>query len=147
MRLFIATPVYLKNYDEIKNKLSFLKAKWVENENLHITHKFIGEDNVENWKIDLKIPNEFIKIDGFGIFNNKILYLKATSKHINIIANQLNVKNFIPHITICRLKQMDNSVFEVLQNINIDAKIPFEVYLYSSILTKNGPIYKKIYKY
>jgi len=147
MRLFIATPVILKNYDEIKTKLSFIKGKWVKEENLHITHKFIGDDNPDKYKIKLNIPNEMIEIKGFGIFDNKILYLKANSPNINLIAKQLNVKNFIPHITICRLKEFDENIFKVLKNIDFYTKIPFEVYLYSSILTKNAPIYKKIYKY
>jgi len=147
MRLFIATPVTLP-LQIIKDKLSpFIDGKWVEGYNLHLTHKFIGEDKPENWKIDLEIPNEEIEIKGFGIFNNKILYMKANSPHIDAIAKQLNVKNFTPHITLCRMKKFDKKLFEILKNLNIYSKAQFKVYLYSSILTNKGPIYKKIHSY
>jgi 2'-5' RNA ligase len=148
MRLFIATPVTLPFYQIIKQKLSpYIQGKWVEGYNLHLTHKFIGDDNPDNWKIDLNIPNEKIEIKDFGIFNNKILYMKAISPHIDFIAKQLNVKNFTPHITLCRIKQLDDKLFEKLKTLDFSYKIEFEVNLYSSILTKKGPIYKKIYKY
>ena len=148
MRLFIATPVTIPFYQIIKDKLSpYIQGKWVEGYNLHLTHKFIGEDNPDNWQIDLKIPNEEIEIKGFGIFDNKILYMKATSPNINSIAKQLNVKNFTPHITLCRMKNFDTKLYDVLKTINLSTKTPFEVYLYSSKLTKKGPIYTKIYKF
>ena len=148
MRLFKATPIILPFYQFIKTQLSpFIEGKWVEENNLHLTHKFIGEDNPNNWKIKLKIPNETIKIYDFGIFNNKILYMKANSMHINFIAEQLNVKNFIPHITLCRMKKFDYKLFKVLKSLKFSTTAPFEVYLYSSILTNKSPIYTKIYKY
>jgi len=148
MRLFIATPVTLPFYQIIKSKLSpFIQGKWVEGYNLHLTHKFIGEDNPDNWKIDLKIPNEKIEIKGFGIFNNKILYMKANSPHIDAIAKELNVKNFTPHITLCRIKTFDKKLFDELKKLSFSHNIEFKVCLYSSILTKKGPIYKKIYTY
>jgi len=147
MRLFIATPVTLPFYQIIKEKFSpYIKGKWVEGYNLHITHKFIGDDNPENWKINLKIPNEEIEIKNFGVFNNKILYMKAFSANINYISEQLNIKNFIPHVTLCRIKQYNNEIFNNLE-LDLSTKIPFEVYLYGSILTNKGPIYKKLHKF
>ena len=95
----------------------------------------------------MKIPNEEIEIKGFGIFDNKILYMKANSPHIQEIAKQLNVKNFTPHITLCRMKKFDTKLYDVLKSIDLSTKSPFEVYLYSSKLTKKGPIYTKIYKF
>ena len=148
MRLFIATPALINNYEKLQQELSpFIKGKWTKKENLHLTHKFIGEDNPKRWQIPLNIPNETIRVQGFGIFNKKILYLKAYSKHINTIAKELGVKNFTPHITLCRMKEFQAPLLEKLQNINFSQTIPFEVYLYQSILTPNGPIYKKIFKY
>ena len=147
MRLFIATPVTLP-IGIIKNKLdSFIIGKWVEGYNLHLTHKFIGEDDPDNWKIDLKIPNEEIRIKGFGVFNDKILYMKAFSQNIDSIAKQLNVKNFTPHITLCRMKKFDKKIFDILSQLDISMTAKFDVYLYSSILTQKGPIYKKLYKF
>jgi len=148
MRLFIATPISLPFYQIIKQKLSpYIQGKWVEGYNLHLTHKFIGEDTPDNWKIDLKIPNEEIEIKDFGIFNNKILYMKANSPHIDTISKQLNVKKFTPHITLCRIKHFDTKLFDMINKLDFSSKSQFEVYLYSSLLTKKGPIYKKLYKF
>ena len=154
MRLFIATPVTLPIYGAIKEDLSkYIKGKWVEGWNLHLTHKFIGEDEPNKYETNLKIPNKKFKINGIGMFGNKILYLKtdiddSINKEINEKFDLKNDKPFVPHITLCRIKELKNGYKEALkkwENINIE--VPVEVYLYKSTLTKKGPIYEKIYKY
>ncbi|WP_457560623.1 RNA 2',3'-cyclic phosphodiesterase [Caminibacter sp.] len=157
MRLFIATPVTLPIYGAIKNSLSkYIEGKWVEGWNLHLTHKFIGEDEPEKYKVDLEIPNEKIKINGIGMFGNKVLFLNADSKHINKINEEINKKfnltndkPFKPHITLCRIKNIKDKKFydEVKRWENVNFEVPFDVYLYKSTLTKKGPVYEKIYKY
>ena len=149
MRLFIATPVKFLGYSSLKDKLSsYIRGKWVEGWNLHLTHKFIGDDDACKYKIDLNLPKEEINVNGIGVFNN-ILYLKANSKNINYVANKFNNNRFFPHITLCRIKEYKDKdkFFQELKNIKVDFKIPFEVYLYNSTLTKKGPIYEKIFKY
>ena len=155
MRLFIATPVTLPIYGAIKKDLEkYIDGKWVEGWNLHLTHKFIGEDEPEKYQIPLEIPNEKIKINGIGMFGNKILYLKAdigeeVNKEINEKFNLINDKPFKPHITLCRIKNIKDKKFfnELKKWEDINIEVPFEVYLYKSTLTKKGPIYEKIYKY
>ena len=155
MRLFIATPVNFPLYGFVKSKLSkYIKGKWVEGWNLHLTHKFIGEGDAEDFKFGLEIPNEDIEISGLEILGGRILYMKAHSPNISVINTQINQKlnlqnekPFLPHVTLCRIKEFDKKVFDELKNINIGFKVPFEVYLYKSTLTKKGPIYEKIYKY
>jgi 2'-5' RNA ligase len=156
MRLFIATPVNLPVYQAIKNDFKdVIEGKWVEGWNLHLTHKFIGEDNPEKYKIKLKVKNEKFKIKGMGLLNGKILYLKADiddsiNKKINEKFNLTNNKPFFPHITLCRIKNIKdkNKLNEKIKKWqDIEFEIPIEVYLYKSILTKKGPIYEKIYKY
>jgi len=148
MRLFVATPVTLPFYQSLKNDLApFVKGKFVEGYNLHLTHFFIGEDEPEKWHKKIIVPNEKITIQGFDKFKN-VLYLKATSKNIDLVANQFNNKNFIPHITICRFKELKNGYEEILKKYEkFKIEVPFEVWLYSSVLTSKGPIYKKLYKY
>ncbi len=154
MRLFIATPVILPIYKSIKNDLSkYIKGKWVEGWNLHLTHKFIGEDNPEKYKTELKVKNEKLKVNGIGMFGDKILYLKADidesiNKEINEKFNLKNEKPFIPHITLCRIKELKDGYKDALKKWkNIHFEMPLEVYLYKSTLTKKGPVYEKIYKY
>ncbi|WP_236618753.1 DUF2905 family protein [Lebetimonas sp. JH292] len=56
LRLFIATPIKLPIYQAIKNDFKdVIDGKWVEGWNLHLTHKFIGEDEPEKYKIKNKI--------------------------------------------------------------------------------------------
>ena len=154
MRLFIATPVKFNLYQSLKSDFSkVLDGKWVEGWNLHITHKFIGEDDPSKFKKSLLIPNEKIKIKGISTFNDKILFLKANLKEITSQINEvfgLSEDRFTPHVTLCRIKAIKNrqdfsNLMEKWQNIEFE--IDYEVYLYKSILTKRGPIYEKIYKY
>ena len=155
MRLFIATPVKFPLYGAVKENLSkYIDGKWVEGWNLHLTHKFIGEDDPEKYKTKLKIKDEKLKVKGIGTFGNKILYLKAdisddVNKQINEKFSLTNDKPFKPHITICRIKNIKDKKFwdELKKYENIEFEVPLEVYLYKSILTKKGPVYEKIYKY
>ncbi len=157
MRLFIATPVTLPLYNAIKQDLSrFVEGKWVEGWNLHLTHKFIGEDEPKKYEIPIKVPDEKIKINGIGMFGNKVLYLKADSENIDSINSQINElfnlesdKPFKAHITLCRIKDIKDKKFfdEIKKWENKTFEVPFEVYLYKSTLTKKGPVYEKIYKY
>jgi len=154
MRLFIATPITFPLYGALKQDLrKFIKGKWVEGWNLHLTHKFIGEDEPEKYKIKLEVKNKKLKVNGIGMFGDKILYLKASvddsiNRQINEKFNLKNDKPFVPHITLCRIKELKSGYKEVLKKWeNINFEVPFEVYLYKSTLTKKGPIYEKIYKY
>ena len=155
MRLFIATPVTLPFYSLIKQDLSkYIEGKWVEGWNLHLTHKFIGEDETQKYKTKLEVPSLKFKVNGIGLFNNKILYLKANiddsiNKQINEKFQLNNDKPFTPHITLCRIKKIkDNKFFNAMKKYDdLEIELPLEVYLYKSTLTKKGPIYEKIYKY
>jgi 2'-5' RNA ligase len=156
MRLFIATPVNLPIYQAIKDDFKdVIEGKWVEGWNLHLTHKFIGDDNPEKYKTKLKIDNGKWKIKGMGLLNKKILYLKTNiddsiNKEINEKFHLSNDKPFLPHVTLCRIKNIKdkNKLNEKIKKWqNIEFEMPLEVYLYKSILTKKGPIYEKIYKY
>ena len=155
MRLFIATPITLPIYGAIKQDLGkFIEGKWVEGWNLHLTHKFIGEDEPEKYKaIKLEVPSSKLKVNGIEMFGNKILYLKAKvddsiNQQINEKFNLKNDKPFVPHITLCRIKELKNGYQQALKKWkDINFELPFEVYLYKSTLTKKGPVYEKIYKY
>ncbi|MEO1927786.1 MAG: RNA 2',3'-cyclic phosphodiesterase [Nautiliaceae bacterium] len=155
MRLFIATPVKFPLYGAIKQDLGrFIEGKWVEGWNLHLTHKFIGEDEPRKYEVKLSFSQKSFKINGIGMFGKKILYLKADisdeiNRRINEKFNLKNDKPFKPHITLCRIKEIkDNAFFKELKKWdNISFEVPLEVYLYKSTLTKKGPIYEKIHKY
>ncbi len=155
MRLFIATPVKFPLYGAIKQDLGrFIEGKWVEGWNLHLTHKFIGEDEPKKYEVKFSFSQKSFKINGIEMFGKKILYLKADirdeiNRRINEKFNLKNDKPFKPHITLCRIKEIkDNAFFKELKKWdNISFEVPLEVYLYKSTLTKKGPVYEKIHKY
>ncbi|MRJ07107.1 MAG: RNA 2',3'-cyclic phosphodiesterase [Epsilonproteobacteria bacterium] len=159
-RLFVATPVELPFYLQIKRALSpLLKGKWVEGFNLHLTHLFIGNDKPEEWKIRLPKPEGEIATGKIGILGNRILYLEALHPQISQIYQKLigekgerinpQILNrpFRPHITLARLKTPPTpQLLRKIEELNSSLpsiKFPFQVYLYSSTLTPKGPIYKK----
>jgi len=155
MRLFIATPVKFPLYGTVKNALSkYIEGKWVEGWNLHLTHKFIGDDDPQKYKKSLLIPDGKIKIKGLGTFGEKVLFLKAEmDENVNELINKTfslkNDKPFKPHVTLCRIKHIKDGKFfdEIKKFENIELEVPLEVYLYKSTLTKKGPVYEKIYRY
>ena len=155
MRLFIATPVTFPLYGVLKQDFSkYIKGKWVEGWNLHLTHKFIGDDEPEKYKeTKLKVPSPKLKVNGIGMFGKKILFLKAdiddaVNREINEKFGLKQDKPFVPHITLCRIKELNEGYEEALKKWkDITFEIPFEIYLYKSILTEKGPLYEKIYKY
>ena len=158
MRLFIATPIALPYFQELKKAIApHIQGKFTQESNLHLTHLFIGKGNPKDYKFFLPIPNEKIVLRGFGFFDERILYLKAASPHIDAVYKALQKrglvkkqKPFHPHVTIARIKKIEKK--ELLESAlqpfsKREIEIPFHLYLYQSILTPNGPIYKKIYKY
>jgi len=155
MRLFIATPINVPVFKAIKDDLAkYIDGKWVEGWNLHLTHKFIGEDEPEKYKKNLNIPTKKLRIKGIGTFGDRILYLKADiddeiNKEINEKFGLKNDKPFKPHVTLCRIKNIKDKKFweELKKWENVEFEVPLDVYLYKSTLTKKGPIYEKIHKY
>ena len=64
MRLFIASPIILDDYTSIKEDFKdIIEAKWVEEENLHLTWVFLGDVKNENPVIEkLKSYREKFRI-------------------------------------------------------------------------------------
>ena len=150
--------------------------RWVSGKNLHLTLSFIGSlTEVKMEKLKNKLNNicKFnsfdITVDGTGCFPSsespKILWLdidKGRKKLIDIQAGIEKVatpfkednknENFIPHITIGRIKNMnkninlDLSTFSnaVYSNIKIPVKT---IYLFKSQLLESGVKYSVISKY
>ncbi len=155
MRLFIATPIKLKSYDKIKGIFrKYIKGKWVEEQNLHLTHLFIGDDEPEKYMINFEIPDEKIELKKLSLFKDRIFHVSCHSKHIykanRFFTKKFNIKGrFTPHITLCRIKEKKSrELLSVIEDFGeLNEEVDFELYLYSSTLTPQGPIYKKIFKY
>ncbi len=178
MRTFIAieVPKEIKNAVEIYvNPLKKEKAKisWVKPENIHITLKFLGEvaeDKIpeiyESLKKCLVGQKPFdIEVTGTGGFpnlsrprvfwvglKNGAVELKNLAKSID---NELNKhgfprdkRDFNPHLTIGRVKYIDN-IKKFVKKMNIlDYKGGFftakEVLIMKSDLKPTGAVYTKL---
>jgi RNA 2',3'-cyclic 3'-phosphodiesterase len=179
-RLFIAIPIepseeFLEAIQLLKEQMITERIKWVEEENFHLTLKFIGEvteETATKIKLQLKKVNWSgminFSIEGIGLIKNlsdpRAIYanirncegIETLAKEINlqlaeagIVADQ---KSFLPHLTLGRIKFLKDK--ELLKDILADFRNNYfqkvvcrEFTLYESILTPKGPIYKKIAGY
>ena len=153
------------------------KLKWVKPESLHITLKFLGEQDpqrIEQAIVNLtKLGNNLdgfdLSIKNFGAFPNekrpKVLWLgleaipresffglfNRIEDTLEGIGFEREQRKFSPHLTLARIKYPDNfsGLFEFV------AKNPFETHTFSvdgfvlmrSFLKQSGAEYKVIQKY
>ncbi|MEM1684249.1 MAG: RNA 2',3'-cyclic phosphodiesterase [Nanopusillaceae archaeon] len=172
MRVFIAIDLP----EEIKNKIvSYYReirgvnGKFVEKENLHITLKFIGElqpnivEKISEELKNIKFSKFKIEIEGFGNFNNRVLWfgIKKGINEIITLKREIDKalkkfgfyeEDFHPHITIFRIKQILSKsdyehILEKFSSINIGEFVVEEFSLKQSILRREGPLYIDVAKY
>lgn len=174
VRAFLAVDVDKSLIDkivEIQETFNLINApvKFVEPENLHFTIKFFGDVNEEkieeiNDIITKKVVNfsSFdMLINGIGVFPSlryiRVLWLGAENfdsfSNLQMELDQEFVKigfekerNYIPHLTIGRLKGSGNKdelvkKIEELNNITVGKTTIDRLILKKSELTPFGPIY------
>ncbi len=176
MRAFFAIDIPVEIKDKISGFISGCRKiqrdyiKYVEDENLHITLKFLGEtdqaavDSIINDLKKIKTVKPSLSIKTSGAFPNiifpKVAWvgveentgLKELYENIELTASQygfpIEEREFHPHITIARIKgriQNDWTQFFKRSNAEEFGRFSPENYaLYKSELTKNGPVYSKI---
>ena len=171
----IDLPEKIKNkIAELENdfKKCNLTFKWVKPENLHLTLKFLGDISQEQvskvkeaiTKISGKFAAFKANFNGFGFFPNarkpRVFFISIDKEELfKSIASELekeletlgfDKKNrFKSHITLARIKDLKNieSLTEKIKNTQLDEEFPADtIILYKSTLTKEGPIYGKIFK-
>ncbi len=170
MRVFVSIDIPKKVKEEIlkiQEKLPEFKGKKTEQENLHLTLKFLGEINdkkVEQVKERLKqikFKSFVTEIDSIGVFSPKfikIVWLHLTNceklqKEIDEALAGLfeKEKRFMSHLTIARVKKVDNKnlFLKELKKIKVP-NLRFKVdsfYLMESKLSKKGSKYSVIDEY
>ena len=167
-RLFIAVELpdeVRKNIIELINELksSGAAVKWVAEENLHITLKFLGW--VEDRKIDGVIELTAKAVSGSGGFkasfeglgtfppgkSPRVVWVgvKEGDEELKKLAVSLGEKSFNSHVTIGRIK--DKKGVDVLkEKMSGFKEVKFgevrvgSVGIMKSTLTPKGPIYEKI---
>ena len=173
MRLFIALdiPEDIKEYMvKIQKKIdnNLVKIKFVNKNQMHLTLKFLGEvqpDNIEIIKEELK-KIKFLPftsyLDSIDVFPNEnyimVVWIGLKPEE-EIIKIQQNIdenlkklfkkdKNFKPHLTLARVKFVENKnkFTGKLKEIKVENK-KFKVNnfkLIKSILTRQGPVYEDL---
>ncbi len=156
----------LKLQDDLKQ--TNIKAKYIGEENIHITITFLGnvnENEINSLKVKLKDSlkniNEFhVNLGGLKLIPNE--------RHIRVIGVKVNneeMKNLIKivgrnlkgsffeesKITLCRVKNIPNKTtiknfIEKNRNVKLGSFHVKNISLVKSVLTKHGPKYENIYK-
>ena len=177
-RLFIAIkikpgPGFLNTYYSLKKDLVYEKIKWVNEDNFHFTLKFLGEtdesliSDISNTLENISLSTQPIKlkIENMGIFgsryNPRVIWAgidnnPQITEFANEILNKLDEvgfkrdrQNFVPHITIGRIKNIQNkkhlkSTIDKNKRSLYQEDIVNSFCLFESISTPAGPVYKKL---
>ena len=160
MRLFIASPVILNDYQAIRQDFAgIIEGKWVEEENLHLTWVFLGEteDAVPvKAKLTSIAPLETeVAAAELGYFGRppRVFFAKAESKLLYDKAKEFkaagfDLYRFKPHITLCRIRQIYDYRAYKERIIHYKEKplgrILPDITLYKSDLYSNGAHYTKL---
>lgn len=172
IRIFLGIPIP----NTIKKSLSSLQggipgAKWVSEENYHITLQFIGEVP-ENIKEDIAealeyiaYPNFELTLTGLGLFTTgeipHHLFIKPTPdepliilhrKLDQLLKSEFKIKGeerkYTPHLTLAHFKNPNiDKVGKFLEWHNLYRSQTFKVteyILYQSTITNNGSVYEPL---
>lgn len=177
-RIFAAIKIYpeeelTKAFYHLKSRLRNEKIKWVELQNLHITLKFFGETQEEqipeicnhldivaqsNEPFSFQLKNLGVfgssykpRVVWVGIENNELLKElgKQVLNEMDGIGFKIDRQNFVPHLTLGRIKLLDNKpMFNNLIREFSDSQFQqvdvSQFHLIESILKPNGPEYKTL---
>ena len=179
MRCFIAFFPSKNVIDFIQNKL-YIFEKYTESlkivniDKMHITLAFLGNINeklqynrltsiVKKTVEDIYVfkyklgqfgafPNlDYPRVYWFSISSNNISFLHTKLKN-NLLENgfYLDTKNFLPHITIARVKKYVKNISKLSKLIKyVNSKMETKEYFFDkisiveSVLSSKGPIYHK----
>jgi RNA 2',3'-cyclic 3'-phosphodiesterase len=177
-RLFVAIKikpdaVFLEQFREMKDALKHEPVKWVEEHNIHITLKFLGETDEALIPSIGKALDETARstkafrfsLEGLGIFgsnyNPRVLWIgikpyETLAGLMDNVHSSLELQGFerdrqnlVPHLTLGRIKFLkDKKLFrEVIDEFRDISSSPITaagMILFESILKKEGPEYRMI---
>ena len=157
-------------YRELKRELRTERIKWVEDHNLHLTLKFLGD--TESTKIALigsilgdlfqKQSAFNIQLNGLGIFGSRYdpcviwtgikpyeavsTLMKSVHQSLIPAGFTLDRQNLVPHLTLGRINEIKDKpgfqkVVDRFKELKSSPIKVNEVRFYESILRKEGPEY------
>ena len=176
MRLFFALPLpshvqaELATCQKIWSK-TFTNVKWVKEENIHLTLKFLGEVSANQLKQVAAAARPAlagyhpftIRVNRAGVFphlqrarilwvgledhNNMLTKLQRDlEKHLASLGFPYDTRSFTPHLTLGRLRQPTRIKLPVLPVDNLVIPVS-NVVLYESILNPQGPVYRQLLRF
>ncbi|MGC9057879.1 MAG: RNA 2',3'-cyclic phosphodiesterase [Candidatus Micrarchaeia archaeon] len=170
MRCFISAEVCgetRKKIYEFAKRLDREKFKIVDEKNIHITIKFLGDIGDDEIAMCRKAIDECtsrcnnikVKMSGGGAFPSldraRVIFVNVFSKELEMVANCIHNKTkgigdekpYVGHITIARVRNGSVGAYKIveeLKSLNIDEYIK-KIALIKSTLTPNGPVYEEVY--
>ncbi|NPA41413.1 MAG: RNA 2',3'-cyclic phosphodiesterase [Aquificae bacterium] len=168
---FFTTKNLYEHVEKLRDESKgFLRGKWIEPQNLHMTFQFLGEINKEQAVSVLKNLQQLVEkyspfkvqYRSLGVFPDRkrprILWIGVSKgeNKLKKLANEvaqlnrragirIDSKPFHPHVTVCRIKEVDKKKLSGLMNrykgFNFGEETIDRVALISSSLTSIGPIY------
>ena len=168
---FFSTKTIQEQVEKLKEQTEdFIKGKWVEPQNYHMTFQFIGEVPEEKLMDIIKGVQEVsqrnkpirVKYKSLGVFPDidkaRVLWigvsegadsLRALAKDVYNTNKKYGIKSdgkpFYPHVTICRIKEYDKKKLKNLlkryENYNFGEDLVDRISIIRSSLTSIGPIY------
>lgn len=181
MRLFIAIPIHpeeilLKQRVFLQSNLSEEKIKWVKEENMHLTLKFLGKTSSKQLPEIVEAMSRCVDnqasfpmiLERIGIFgssynarvvwvgireNLRLLKLQeCLVRELEKVGFLIDRQNFVPHFTLGRIKKIHHKdyfkkVMESVEKGFIQETIVDGFTLFESVLTPEGPIYKTIKRF
>jgi len=171
-RLFVAvkfTPndAYVEVFEYLKRRLRMDMISWIEPQSAHLTLKFFGNTSIERLEdiqcsLKKAVKNQLafdVAIDKFGAFGSrhspKVIWAGFHEEEALIALHQRVMTairplgylpdpgNFVPHITVGRVKKMTDKKWfwdsiDAIQNREIQTFTVDKIILYESLLLKKG---------
>ncbi len=148
----------------------FIRGKWVEPQNLHMTFQFLGDveeeklmDIIKNMQtIAYKYKPIHVRYKSLGVFPSldkaRVLWVGVAegANHLKDLAREITKANrrsgireegkpFHPHVTLCRIKEFDRRKLRELlkqhENTNFGEDTVDRIALVKSSLSSVGPVY------
>jgi len=157
-RLFLAMPVTLFDYENLQYDFEgIIKGKWVIPQNLHLTLNFFGnafeEAFLKQVLSTLELKADSCVLKGLGVLqHNQILYAQTYNDALLALHTQIrealtlpSEQEFIPHITLMRIKKINHPTLLKQKMRTYDDKIIGTVHpkiqLIQSHITSKGAQY------
>lgn len=161
---FLALRAELYNYEKIQTDFSgVVQGRWTPCENLHVTFNYFGdkfavEELLEKLPPLITLLQPF-ELSSLGCFtSNKILFATGQNAQLALLSSLIDdafslgeTKAFIPHVTLMRMKAVnDQTAFEKILHTYDDkvlGKVESVLELMRSVKRGEETVYKTIKKF